>query len=353
MNQEQPGRDSNPVEQSPVEGVRAAAQELARRRWAHRQESAGQEPVETTPAVQKPKTPAQPAPAPEAEEPTSESALEEGQDEGELAEVDEEEVGHEEHSEEEQAPNVVNLDDLADDAVLVVDGQETTAREIRESRLRLDDYTRKTQAVAAQRQVLTQREQLSAYYLGQQEQGLVQALEQLRSLNWQEIAQKSPQEFAAKKAQFEGTQLRLQQVQEEQQQFLRQIKQYEDEIARQQAAVAQKELKTLIPGWNNGLYYSLIDYATEAGFKREEALKYTDPRIFVLLKKARAYDQAQQVTTKKSVKASPKRSPKAASPKSPEKRAAQDLQAVQQQAAKAGTIDAAVELLRAKRQATR
>lgn len=355
MNTEQPARDSS-TDQAPVDGVRAAAQELARRRWAHRQESAG-EPEETSPVAAQPAPHAPKTTAPEAEEPTSESALEDGQEvEGEEAEevVEGDELTEgEEHSEEEQATGPVSLDDLEDDAELVIDGQVTTARELRESRLRLDDYTRKTQALASQRDVVSQREKLVAYHLGQQMQGLQNTLQELAQTDWQKLAQTSPQQFAAKKAQYEGLQMKLQQTQQEQGRFLQQIKAFEDQIAKTQAATAQKELKAKIPGWNNGLYYSLVDYAATAGFPREAVLKYTDPHIFILLQKARAYDQAKKVTTQKSIKPSPKRSPKAAGPQAPQRAAEKDLSAIREQATHAGTMEAGIELLRAKRKLSR
>jgi hypothetical protein len=350
---EQPARDSAAAPAEPQgDGVRAAAQALAQRRWAHRQELAAEAPA--NPEVTKPDPHAQQTTAPESEEPASESDLEDGQLEGEETEVDEgEEVTEEEDSEEEQPASVIDLDSLDEDAKLVVDGQETTVREIRESRMRLDDYTRKTQALARQREVHSEREKLAAFAMGQQEQQLVDAIQQLQGLNWQELAQKNPQQFAAKKAEYEGTQLRLQQVQKQKTDFLQQIKRFEDQLTQHQAQVATAELKKLIPGWNNGLYYSLVDYAADVGFPREAVLKYTDPHVFLILQKARAYDQAKKVTTKKSIKPSPTRTPKATGPKDPQKQTGQQLEQIRDQAAKSGTIDSAIELLKAKRQLSR
>lgn len=353
MTQEQPATDSVQPQapQAPVDPVRAAAQALAQKRWASRQP---QEPVEANPPAAKPKpTPAEKPTAPETEEPASESDLEQGQDDGEEAEVVEEATeaeGEESEGEEpEEQPGHVSLDDLDPDDAIIVDGKETTVREIRESRLRMDDYTRKTQALAQQREVLAEREKLVAFSLGQQEQELVNGLQQMQQIDWQAMSVRDPNGFQNAKAQMEGMKMRLEQVRQEQRGFLQQIKQYEESIAKAQAKAAQKELKEKVPGWNNALYYSLVDYAETIGFQRGDVLKYTDPNIFLMLQKAKAYDEAKRITTKKTVKASPKRTQRAAQPASPESKTNRKLEEVQRHAQQAGTMDAAMELLRAKR----
>jgi hypothetical protein len=353
MIMEQPAGDSGQAIAPEGDGIRAAAQELARRRWAHRQESGAVEPL-TNPVAAKPAPQAPKTTAPEAEEPATESALEDGQEvEGDEAEVEEGDELVEEGDSEEQTREPINLDDLLDDDEILVDGEPVTARELRESRMRLSDYTRKTQALAQQREVVTQREKLVAFSLGQTLQQVQGRLQELSATDWQALAQKNPQQFAAKKAEYEGTALKLQQVQEEQGKFLQQIKQFEDQMMRAQAQQAQKELKERIPGWNNGLYYSLVDYATQVGFQRDAVLKYTDPGIFILLQKAKAYDEAKKVTTKKSVKPSPKRSPKPTGAEAPQRAAEKDLDSIRAQAQQTGTIDAGIELLRAKRKLSR
>lgn len=342
---EQPATDSGDG------GVRAAAQELARRRWAHRQEPQ----PEANPAPQ----PAAPIAetAPEPEEPASESELEHGQDTGDHDEegvTQEEEVAEGEDSEgeePEEQPGPLSLDDLDPDATVVFDGKEISVAALRESGMRQEDYTRKTQALAAQRETLAQREKLVAFALGQQEQTMTEQLQQMQSLDWQGLAKTNPQEFQARQAQMQALQMQLQRTRAEQKQFLGQITQFEEQIAREQAKVAQRELKERIPGWNNAMYYSLVEYAASAGFNRDAVLKFTDPSVFVVLQKAKAYDEAKKVTTKKTVKASPKRTPQAKGPATPERTQTKRLDSVRQEAAKAGTIDAALELLRAKRAA--
>jgi hypothetical protein len=148
---------------------------------------------------------------------------------------------------------------------------------------------------------------------------------------------------------MEGMRMRLDQVRREQQGFLQKIREYEEGLAKAQAKAAQKELKDKVPGWNNALYYSLVDYAEKLGFQRDAVLKYTDPNIFILMQKAKAYDEAKRITTNKTVKTSPKRTQRASAPATPGSKQNRKLEQVQKQAQQAGTMDAAMELLRAKR----
>lgn len=356
MPTEQPVVDSGTNQQA--EGLSAAASELARRRWDRVAESRAQEaainqeqPEPVTP--EKRTAPETEEPAPEEEAP--ESDLEEGQEEGiEGEEEPEEQEELEEDSEEEQPANQIDLDSLDDDAEIIVDGQPTTARELRESRMRLEDYTRKTQAVAQQREVLQQREQLALYHLGKASQGINNQLKQFQNINWTELAQQNPQEYQRQSALAEATKRQAHNLEQETQQFLGQVKKAEEAITREQAKVAQRELKKLVPGWNNAKYYSLVDYAEKAGFDRKEVLKYVDPMVFVLLDKARAYDQAKTITTQKKVKSSGKRTLRASAPvppNTPARQAGKQADAAFEAAQKEGTIDAAIQALQARRQA--
>lgn len=351
MTTEQPVVDSGSAQ---GDGVSIAAAALAKRRWARVEESRAleaatnlQDPEPTTPTKRT---------APETEEPAeeaSESVLEEGQEEGTEGEEEFEEGAELEEDSEEQPASQIDLDSLDDDAEIIVDGTPTTARELKESRLRLEDYTRKTQAIAQQREVLQQREQLALYHLGKQTEGINRQLQQFQKLNWAELAQRSPQEYQQKRAMAEALQLQAQQADQETKQFLGKIKEAEEAVSRQQAAAAQKELKKLVPGWNNSKYYSLVDYAEKLGFNRKEVLKYTDPGVFLLLDKARAYDNAQTITTQKKVKLSGKRTLRATAPVAPGSQAARKVSTAADEAFKkaqqTGTIDAALEALKARR----
>jgi hypothetical protein len=350
---EQPVVDS--AQSDGLEGLSRAASELARRRWARVEESReatnqNQEPVNPTTRT-----------APETEEPAeeaSESGLEEGQEEGNEGEEEFEE-GEEllEESEEDQPTTSLDLDSLDDDFEIVVDGKPTTARELKESRLRLEDYTRKTQALAQHREVLQKREQLALYHLGKATETVQARMQQFQNINWSELANVNPLEYQRQSALAEATKREAFQLEQETQKFLANVQQAEDAISRQQAQVAQRELKQKIPGWNNAKYYSLVDYAEKIGFDRKQVLKYTDPSVFVILDKARAFDQAQTITTQKKVKSATKKTLRATAPLPPGAKAQtasrQQVDAALQNARQEGTIDAAIAAMQAKRRANR
>ena len=351
MSQEQPATPDSTTPARDDGGISAAAQALANKRWAKQQESAPVEEEATNPAAE-PESPV----APEEEQPAEEldSEPQEGHEEGEEEAGEEPEADEsvEEDSEvdepEEQPSAPLNLDELDDDVTVTIDGREVPVSEIREQRMLQADYTRKTQALAEQRDLIKEREKLNAAYLGQQEAIFKQRLSELQNMNWQELA-KDPQAFQQKQTEAQALQLQYGQFQQQQKAWLQQIQQFEEQAQAAQAQAAQKELKNRIKGWNNGLYYSLVDYAEKTGFNREEVLKYVDPNVFILLQKAKAYDEAQKASTKKRVKPAPKRTPKASQPQPPSRKVAQDQAKVLEKAKSSGRIEDAIDALRAKR----
>lgn len=92
-----------------------------------------------------------------------EAEPEDTEDEESDGEVDEEEDDSEDtDTDDEPDDGPVTI---ADDAVVVIDGEEVTGAELKASRLRQADYTRKTQEVAAERrEVETLREQMVSWY---------------------------------------------------------------------------------------------------------------------------------------------------------------------------------------------
>jgi hypothetical protein len=300
--------------------ISAAAQELARRRWAKQQEAEGQ--VET-PAPEE-----APAEAPTEEPPVADDPAEEqesddagaegGQDEeeGELAESTEEESVEDDPQPEEEAGPL----ELAEDSVILVNGEEVPFGDLVKGNLREADYTRRTQALSQERDALQQREQAVAAHFGQVERGMIEQIQELESnVNWAQVANESPDEFARLRAKHQGLVMQLQQHQTQSKTFLQNIEQVTQAARAQQAKIAKAQLKEDakaqlkedLPGWNDGMYYSLVNYAEEAGFNRDEALKFIDPNIFKVLHKAKQFDEAQKVGTTKVVKASPKRTVRA------------------------------------------
>ena len=147
--------------------------------------------------------------------------------------------------------------------------------------------------------------------------------------------------------------MELQRHQQQSQSFLHNIEKVTQAARAEQAKVAKSVLKEAIPGWNDGMYYSLVNYAEQIGFNRQDVLKYVDPNIFILMDKAKKFDEAQKVGTKKVVKASAKRNVRAtaASTQPPPAQRQQNkaLESARERAQKSGSIEDAVAVLRARR----
>lgn len=329
--------------------VSEAASLLAKRRYENSQTDSGKEqPVDDVAPEEEI--------APDDEQPEEDSDVEDGQSDGEEGEYEEEGALDDADSDEEQtAEDEAGPLELGDEDVVMIDGVEMTLQDIRDNTIAQDDYTRKTQAIAETREVLKQREQLVGMRLGQMEASLTANLKQFESLDWQGLAAQDPERYNALRAQHDAAKQHLMGVQQQTQEFFSQIKAMEEQAQKQAAGRAASELKRRIPGWNNGMYYSLVDYASSVGFDRGEVLKYVDPNVFEILRKAKLYDEAQKSAgkTKKVVRASAKRNLRAKAPTG-RARPSREKQAVaeaQKRAKESATTDDAVKLLQARRKA--
>lgn len=361
-----PRTDSEPLKAPAPEGrqpgdpepgsISAAAQELARRRWAKQQEAEGQA---ETPAPE-----AAPAEAPTDEPPVADDPAEEqesddagaeeeggpDESEGELASAEEESEESDDPAQEEpQGPL-----ELAEDEVLIVNGEEVSFGDLVKGNLREADYTRRTQVLAQERDSLQQREQAVAAHFGQVERGIIGEIKEIeQNTNWSDLATNSPDEFTRLRTRHQGLVMELQRHQQQSKAFLQNIEQVTQAARAEQAKVAKAVLKESIPGWNDGMYYSLVNYAEMQGFQRQDVLKYVDPNIFVLMHKAKQFDEAQQVGTKKIVKASAKRNVRATAastqPAPAERQQNKALDEARERAQKSGSIEDAVAVLRARR----
>lgn len=337
--------------------ISAAAQELARRRWAKAQEEGQAE----TPAPEAARAEAPTDEPPVADDPNAYDGVEESDDAGVeeeggpdeedgALEAAEEESGEDDPAQEEpQGPL-----ELDEDAVVLVNGEEVPFGELVKGNLREADYTRRTQVLAQEREAVQQREQAVAAHFGQVERGIVQEIQEIeQNTNWRELAETDPQKFSSLRTRHQGLIMELQRHQQQSQSFLQNIERVTQAARAEQAKVAKATLKEAIPGWNDGMYYSLVNYAEQLGFNRQEVLKYVDPNVFVLMHKAKQFDEAQKVGTKKIVKASAKRNVRATAassqPRVAERQQNQSVQTAKEQAQKSGSIEDAVQLLRAKR----
>jgi hypothetical protein len=120
--------------------------------------------------------------------------------------------------------------------------------------------------------------------------------DEVESIDWNELKQDDPGEYAARRQDFQDRQARihqrLQAVQEERAQI--QQSQYQEYIAN-----AEKALVEAFPEWvdtekGQKEMGELRDYAVKQGFHVKQAQQFADAPLFVILKKARQFDALQQ-----------------------------------------------------------
>jgi len=256
-------------------------------------------------------------PSPEEEQEVVEETTDEVIDESQEIEEETEESEEVEDPTEETEEDAEDEPDAITEGVIEVDGEKISVDEIKLGYMRQADYTKKTQAVAEQRKAA---EEQTANYESTLNALLTASgadLSRFDNVNWEQAAVQNPDQYRQAKAMYEQT--------KQTHDFIRaQAKEHQQRNeAQQQAAMKEnaKEsltvLKSTIPNWNNDLYYSIGEYATESlGVTTEEFNDVHDHRMITALYKAMQFDRAKTETQKK-VKATPKKtlSGKKAEPK--------------------------------------
>jgi hypothetical protein len=193
-----------------------------------------------------------------------------------------------------------------DQVVRLPDGTELPVKELTRGLLREADYTQKTQALSEQRKSFEQATETLSYHLGALKQAAVAELQRLQSIDWADLLEKDPVAFQKSQLRLQQAQQRYQAQQAQEQGFLGEVERVRkaEKAARVTEAVAT--LTRVYPGgWSEGEYHSLIDYAASIGWNRNEVAQWDSAQAFLTLRKARAFDEAQKVGTKKVVQASP------------------------------------------------
>lgn len=176
------------------------------------------------------------------------------------------------------------------------------------------DYQRKTAELAKARDQLAQEVQQmveperQAYLQNLQNmQAAVQTLvmPELQNVDWEKLAVENPAQYVQLSAKYQKAQQALQYAQHQQQQ----------EMTRQFQAQAQHSRQMLsdpiagIPGWNDGLYTSLINEASKQyGFSPQEVAQVVDYRMIKVLHDAFQYQKVKSAkpAVEKKVMVAPK-----------------------------------------------
>ena len=263
--------------------------------------------------------------APPEEPPTAEAedepAVEDSDDEDTTAEA--EEVEAEEEPDSEEAPSYQSVDELAEatgmsldeflgqiKVTAKIDGQDEaiTLSELRDGYQRQQSYTRKTQELAEQRKALEAAKQQvheEANSRLKELGAMVGALEQqligeYQSVNWQELRQTDPAEFAALRAEYQERANRIEQMKaharghaERQQHETTQQQQAQYQQIMQREAQA---LLTAIPEWSDQSVAQrekgeLREYMVTNGYSPEEVNSLLDHRAVRMIRNAMLFDK--------------------------------------------------------------
>ncbi len=207
-----------------------------------------------------------------------------------------------------------------------VDGEEieVSLDELLKGYSRNSSFTKKSQALAEEKR---QMEALQQQYnqdlaqiqaerqqYAQQLQSVIERsnLSQFANIDWERLRTEDPIEFVTKREEFREAQEGIARLQQEQQAAMQKAeaanqKQWEQSVRSEHAALVEKMPEWGDPGKQKKLASELRSYAASVGFQQEEIESLIDHRSFIVLNKARLYDEMQKANPKaKKLKNKPK-----------------------------------------------
>lgn len=282
--------------------------------------------------------------SPEAEEaaPTEEELASTEEDPDESPEAVSEDESESEEDEEESEDEESEEEDEEEPVYAVkVDGEEieVSLDELLKGYSRNSSFTRKSQALAEDRK---QMESLQAQYnsemqqiqaerqqYAQQLQSMIENsnLDAFANVDWERLKAEDPIEFVTKREEFREAQEKIAKVQQQQQAAIQKNEaaaqqQWQESVKTEHAALVEKLPEWGDPDKQKVLAGELRSYASSAGFQDAEIESLIDHRSFIVLNKARLYDEMMKANPKaKKLKNKPKviRGSKAATAKSESK----------------------------------
>ena len=223
--------------------------------------------------------------------------------EEEIEDEEEEDTDLEEASTEED-DEATEVEVLADEQIVevTVDGNVVQASVSDLKRLYGQEasLTRKSQETAK----LRKEAESSIQKTGVVFQRLIQQAEE-RAKPYQEVdmmlasKQLSDGDFAQLRKEAKDAEDNLKFVKEEADGYFRDLQQQQQAQLKEQATEAVKVLQDTIPDWSNNLYNDIRAYAVGQGLQQEMVDTIVDPAVVSILNKARMFDAAQKVATKK------------------------------------------------------
>ncbi|MBA3678384.1 MAG: hypothetical protein H0W74_13450 [Sphingosinicella sp.] len=252
----------------------------------------------------KPETPpAQIAPEPEKTEPAE--VVEASTEPAEAEKVESEEP---EQTEDEQpeSPTEPPALDLSATVKQTINGEEVeiTIEEALKGYSRTQDYTRKTQEVAAQRRAfeaeaaaVRERAQQYAAQLAQLEQTITEYTPQ--EPDWAQVQLDQPAKFPELYTQWAAHKERMAAIREERGRAQEQVMRDQAQLHQQHLQAEQEKLLAALPEWGNPEHATtaktkMVGYVKDMGYTVAEISQVTDHRLLVLINKAMRWDEAQK-----------------------------------------------------------
>lgn len=205
--------------------------------------------------------------------------------------------------------------------------------------------TKKSQQVAAKRKELEQDGMKTAAILDKMYNKAAERWKPYSEIDMLVASkQLDTESFSALRAEAQAAYEDFRFVSEEANAFVQETQAKQQATLKEAAAEAVTVLKEAIPNWSTSLYDSIREYAINTGMKPEVVNNLVDPVAIQLIHKARLYDEAKKIATKKKVNA-PKKVIKSTSlntPKSVDAAQKQELAATRLRSS--GDMDDAADL---------
>lgn len=164
--------------------------------------------------------------------------------------------------------------------------------------------TKKSQQVAAKRKELEQEGIKTAAILDKMYNKAAERWKPYSEIDMLVASkQLDTESFAALRAEAQAAYEDFRFVSEEANAFVQETQAKQQAALKEAAAEAVTVLKEAIPNWSTSLYDSIRDYAIKTGMKPEVVNNLVDPVAIQLIHKARLYDEAKKIATKKKVNA--------------------------------------------------
>jgi hypothetical protein len=232
----------------------------------------------------------------------SEEVLEETEAEADHPE-DESEQAETIEEDEQESPTKKSLEDEAVVKVKVGDEElDVSVKDLKRLYGQEAALTRKSQEVAARRKEAEQRAMVAQATLEKMYQKAVERWKPYAEIDMLVASkQLDADTFAALRKEAQAAYEDFRFITEEADTFVKQTQVQQQQQLQEAAKEAVKVLREAIPQWSPQLYDQLREYAIGTGMPAEVVNNLVDPVAIQLIHKARLYDQAKKVATKKKV----------------------------------------------------